>query len=105
VLLCRVLGTVVATQKNAHLEGNRLLIVQPVTLDLQGKGAALLALDVVDAGEGDLVLVNKEGGGARIVFQDQDIPVQAVIVGVVDGVDVDATLAKLPTNHGSSRDR
>ncbi len=95
MILGRVTGTVVATKKHPRLEGNRLLIVQPVDLEnwqgqLAGRltGSAFLALDVVDAGEGDLVLVNREGGGARIVFGDAQIPVQAVIVAVVDGVDL-----------------
>ena len=96
MLLCRILGTVVATQKNPHLGPTRLLVVQPLDLRLQPKGAALLALDAAEAGESDLVLVNKEGGGARMVFQSTQNPVQAVVVGVVDSIDVDPTLAKLP---------
>lgn len=88
MILGRVTGTVVATKKHPRLEGNRLLIVQPVNLERQLTGSAFLALDVVDAGEGDLVLVNREGGGARIVLNDAQIPVQAVIVAVVDGVDL-----------------
>lgn len=90
MILARVTGTVVATRKHPRLEGNRLLIVHPVDLGQRLTGSSFLALDTVDAGEGDLVLVNREGGGARIVFGDQRIPVQAVIVGVVDGVDVEA---------------
>ena len=88
MILGRVTGTVVATKKHPRLEGNRLLIVQPVDLELRLTGSSFLALDVVDAGEGDLVLVNREGGGARIVFGDPQIPIQAIVVGVVDGVDV-----------------
>lgn len=84
MILCRVLGTVVATQKNKHLEHNRLLVVQPVDLDDKAIGSSMVALDVVDAGEGDLVLVMKEGGGARIIFNDPDIPLQTVVVAVVD---------------------
>lgn len=94
--LCRVVGPVVATQKDPELVGHRLLLVQPLSLRLETAGAALVALDRADAGEGDLVLVNKEGGGARILFQNQHLFVQAVVVGVVDGVDLDPTLAKLP---------
>ena len=87
MILGRVTGSVVATQKHEQLGGNRILIVQPVGLDRKASGPSLLALDRVDAGEGDLVLVNKEGGGARIVFQNNETPVQAVVVGVVDRVD------------------
>jgi microcompartment protein CcmK/EutM len=49
----------------------------------------MIALDVVDAGEGDLVLMMREGGGARILFNDPEIPLQSVIVAVVDRLDVD----------------
>ena len=87
MILGRVTGTVVATKKHPRLEGNRLLIVHPVDLEMRLTGSSFLALDVVDAGEGDLVLVNREGGGARIVLGDQQIPIQAIVVGVVDGVD------------------
>jgi ethanolamine utilization protein EutN len=87
VILARVVGDVYATVKNPRFEGKKILVVQPLDVDLTPKGPTLLALDRVDAGPGDVVLVNKEGGGARIIFNDNEIPVQAVIVGVVDGVD------------------
>lgn len=88
MILGVVKGTVVATQKHAHLCENRILVVQPVALDRQPEGTSLLALDRVDAGEGDFVLVNKEGGGARIIFEDNEIPLQAVVVAVVDDIEV-----------------
>ncbi len=90
MILCRVVGDVVAPVKNPRLEGEKLLLCQPVDLDDKPRGpASLIALDRVQAGEGDLVLVNKEGGGARIVYRDEAIPVQAVIVAVVDGFHID----------------
>lgn len=87
MILGRVTSSVVSTQKNPELRGNRILLVQPVSPKLEPKGPPLLALDVSDAGEGDLVLVNREGGGARIIFKNDKIPLQAVVVGVVDRVD------------------
>jgi ethanolamine utilization protein EutN len=90
MILCRVVGDVVAPVKNPHLEGAKLLLCQPVGLDLAPKGnASLIALDRVQAGEGDLVLVNKEGGGARIVYQDDATPAQSVIVAIVDDFHID----------------
>jgi microcompartment protein CcmK/EutM len=89
MILCRVQGSVTSTQKNEHLTRNKLLICQPVGLD--GKtpeGASFLALDVAQAGPEDLVLVNKEGSGARLIFQDEKIPVQTVVVAVVDDLDL-----------------
>ncbi|RJP74473.1 MAG: hypothetical protein C4524_12915 [Candidatus Zixiibacteriota bacterium] len=88
MILARVVGDVYATVQNPHFQGKKILIVQPLDPDLTPRGATLLALDHADAGPDDVVLVNKEGGSARIIFKDNEIPVQAVIVGVVDGVDV-----------------
>jgi microcompartment protein CcmK/EutM len=82
--MARVLGEVVSTVKDPEFHGRKLLLIEKV--DLQGKpdGNTLLAVDLVDAGRGDLVLVNQEGGGARLLLESKKIPLQAVIVGVVD---------------------
>lgn len=64
------------------------MIVQPLDLDGSAQGEAFLALDTVQAGSGDQVLVMQEGGSARIIFNDDEIPVQAVITAVIDGVDI-----------------
>jgi microcompartment protein CcmK/EutM len=86
--LCKVIGTLVATQKNEHLKSQKMLIVQPI--DLNGKliGRDLIALDSVDAGVGDTVLVVQEGQGAAQVIKDKKAPVHSVIVAVVDGMDI-----------------
>ncbi|MFQ5750715.1 MAG: EutN/CcmL family microcompartment protein [bacterium] len=90
MLICQVIGDVVSTQKNPHFEGYKLLMVQPVELDGKTpKGFSMIALDRVDAGKDDLVLVNKEGSSARLLLEDEEIPVQAVIVAVIDGIDVE----------------
>ncbi|RME01820.1 MAG: hypothetical protein D6814_00755 [Calditrichaeota bacterium] len=89
MLLCRVVGDVVSTVKNPHLQSYKLMLVQPVDLDtLTPTGVELIAVDRVQAGEGDLVLVNKEGGSARLMLQDEQTPAQAVIVAVVDNLDL-----------------
>ena len=89
MILCRVQGSVTSTQKNEHLTRNKLLICQPVQLDGETpEGASFLALDVAQAGAGDLVLVNKEGSGARLIFEDEKIPLQTVVVAVVDGLEL-----------------
>ena len=88
MIICRVTGSIVSTIKNKHFEGKKLLIVQPLDLDMKDKDDAFLAVDTVSAGVGDNVLVNKEGGSARIVFEDDEIPLQAVIVGVIDNIEV-----------------
>ena len=87
--ICRIVGDVVSTHKNAHLQRHMLLLVQPVELDQKTpKGNSMIAIDRVNAGKDDLVLVNKEGSSARLMLGDDENPVQAVIVGVIDGIDV-----------------
>jgi microcompartment protein CcmK/EutM len=88
MILCRVTGTIVATQKNEHLRDQKILIVQPVRLDGSFTGRDLLALDTVDAGVGDMVLVLQEGQSAAQVLKNKKIPVHSVIVAVVDGLEV-----------------
>jgi ethanolamine utilization protein EutN len=89
VYLARVVGEVVSTHKNDRLTGKKLLLVRRLDLaDAFDGSVEVIALDVVDAGVGDKVLVVQEGSSARKIFQDEKIPVQAVIVGVVDSVTV-----------------
>ena len=83
-----VVGDVVSTHKNDRLEGKKLLLVRRLSLEMKPEGAEVIALDVVDAGVGDRVLVVQEGSSARKIFDDPWLPVQAVIVGVLDRVDI-----------------
>ena len=64
MILARVLGNVVATQKNARYRNTRIMLVQPINPDGSARGSSLLALDSVDAGEGDIVIVVQEGWSA-----------------------------------------
>jgi microcompartment protein CcmK/EutM len=85
--LARVVGEVVSTHKNERLGGKKLLLVRRLDLDGAADGSVeTIALDVVQAGVGETVLVVQEGSSARTIFNDEAIPVQAVIVGVVDSV-------------------
>lgn len=88
MFLAKVIGTIVSTQKNSHLRDHKVLITQPI--DLNGKfiGRDVLAIDTVDAGVGDTVLVMAEGNSARQILKDNKIPVHSVIVAVVDGLEV-----------------
>lgn len=90
MILGLVTGQVWSTRQHPRLRNRRCLIVQPIHPDRTPTGQALMAIDVVDAGPGDTVLVNKEGSGARLILDDPRIPVQAVIVGVVDRIDMSA---------------
>jgi len=84
----KVIGTVVATIKISHLEERKLLLVDQVDLRGQETGYYDIAVDVVQAGPGDTVLVIDEGNGARQILGLDPGAVRAVIVGVVDEVTV-----------------
>jgi len=86
MIICKVIGDIVSTVKNPQFEGKKLMIVQPLDLEDKPDGESFLAIDTVQAGTGDKVLVMREGGSARIVLQDNKIPVQALITAIVDEV-------------------
>jgi microcompartment protein CcmK/EutM len=86
MFLARVVGEVVATIKHGDLEQQKLLLVQRVTPGDAPTGKPAIAVDRVDAGPGDLVLVLDEGNGAAQVLQRARGAVRTVIVGVVDEV-------------------
>ena len=88
MIICNVIGDIVSTVKNDRFTGKKIMIVQPLDLDNNPDGKAFLAIDTVQAGVNDRVLVLREGGSARIIFEDNEIPLQAVIVGVIDGVEI-----------------
>ena len=95
MILARVLGNVVATQKNERYQNARVMLCQPVTPTGEEWGATLLALDSVDAGIGDLVLVVQEGWSASTAATgEQGAAIDSAIVGVVDHVDLLADEAK-----------
>ena len=91
MLIARVVGTVVATQKHKTFESAKLLLVQPLGLDEAPRGATLLAIDSVGAGVGEKVLVVLEGRAAGEALRRKVAPVDAAIVGIVDRVDVETT--------------
>lgn len=85
--LCRVVGTVVATAHHPAYDGRKLLAVQPVDETGAPAGPSFLAVDTVQAGAGDLVLVNREGNSARQILGSTKLPVRSVITAVVDAVE------------------
>ena len=90
MLVARVVGHVVATQKNAKLEGAKLMLVQPLDLAGAPRGGTILAIDSVDAGVGDRVLLVQDGKAAQQALGRGTAAVDAAIVGVVDTVDLGA---------------
>lgn len=84
----RVSGTVVATFKADVLQERKLLIVDRLGLDGQPLDGYVIAVDTVQAGEGDIVLIIDEGNSARQVVGWEDAPIRAVVVGIVDEVEL-----------------
>jgi ethanolamine utilization protein EutN len=89
VYLARVVGDVVSTHRHENMSGRKLLLVRRLDLQDNEEGSEVIALDVIGVGRGEKVLVVQEGGAARALFKSDKIPVQAVVVGVVDRVDLD----------------
>lgn len=87
----RVIGTVVATRKDEKLVGSKLMITQPLDLDLSPKGEPIITIDTVGAGIGELVLFTT-GTASRIAAKKMDAPIDAAIVGIIDEIDVNKTL-------------
>lgn len=88
MVLAKVIGNVVSTQKDSRYEGGRLLVVQPINPDGTKAGDDLLALDSVDAGVGDTVVVVREGWSASTSSTGEPgAAIDSAIIGVVDEIE------------------
>ena len=87
MLLAKIVGTVVATRKDPRLVSNKLLVVRPVDPKGKPESSYLVAVDTVDAGVGETVLI-VSGSSARMASGLKDCPVDAAIVGIIDAVEV-----------------
>lgn len=83
----RVIGTAVATRKDEKLVGSKLLITQPLNIELKPIGEPLIGVDTVGAGIGELVIYVK-GTASRIAARKMDSPIDVSIVGIIDSIDV-----------------
>jgi ethanolamine utilization protein EutN len=88
MLIGRVIGDVVARQKAPSHQGGKLLVVQPLNLDGSDRGEPMIALDAMDAGLGDRVLLTIEGYAAMIALNRPNSPIDAAVIGVIDTVDL-----------------
>jgi microcompartment protein CcmK/EutM len=98
MFLAKVIGNVVSSQKNARCQGMKLLLVQPHITQggrLVSSGSSVVAVDTVGAGEGTLVLFT-QGSSARLTESTKDSPVDAVIIGIVDAVELDGQSVAAP---------
>jgi len=88
--LCRVVGNVVNTVKHPVLTGHKLMVCKPLDpVSGAPRGSRVVALDTVQAGIGDMVLVIDEGNAARKILDDATAPVRTVIAAIVDRVDLE----------------
>jgi microcompartment protein CcmK/EutM len=88
MILARVAGTVVATRKDPRLEGMKLLILRPVSPEGKPEAGYVVAVDSVGAGNRELVIA-VSGSSARMAEGCKDRPVDTVVVGIVDSLDLD----------------
>lgn len=88
MLIARVVGELVATQKHESHEGRKLLLVQPLNLDGTNRGDAVVALDAVDAGVGDKVLLTMEGYSAMTSVGRPNSPIDMAVIGFIDHVEM-----------------
>jgi ethanolamine utilization protein EutN len=87
VLIAKVVGTVVATRKDERLVSSKLMVARPIDPSGKAEGNYLVAVDTVDAGFGETVLI-VSGSSARMASGLKDCPVDAAIVGIVDTIEV-----------------
>ncbi|HUA57898.1 MAG TPA: EutN/CcmL family microcompartment protein [Verrucomicrobiae bacterium] len=88
MLIGRVVGELVATQKHPSHEGRKVLLVQPLNLDGSNRGDAVIALDAVDAGVGDKVLIATEGFSAMTAVDRPQSPIDMAVIGFIDHIEL-----------------
>jgi microcompartment protein CcmK/EutM len=98
MFIAKVTGSLVATQKVDSMTGHKMLVVEPYRVDpkdrnsLVGTGRSLVAVDTVGAGEDEFVLIT-QGSSARLTPETKSLPIDTVIIGIIDSVHVGQTCA------------
>lgn len=100
--LGRVVGNVVSTLKHEAYEAKKLLLVEPIEPDGRKKGPAIVAVDYVGAGEGELVLLSGAPGVAKDVFGMDVAPIKDLVAGIIDEVEMDGTVTLRASDSGPS---
>ncbi len=96
MFIAKVTGSVVSTQKVGSMTGHKLLVVEPYRLEskkrktLESTGRTFIAVDTLGAGEDDFVLIT-QGSSARLTPETESLPIDAVIIGIVDTVHLEKT--------------
>ena len=105
MLIGRVIGEVVATEKHASHVGRSALIVQPLELDGSNRGNAVIALDAIGVGAGECVLLTTEGYSAMTSVGRPNSPIDMAVIGVIDGVEIGgAPSAAFPIRPGNHQE-
>lgn len=91
MILGRVTGSVVSTIHHPIIEGRKLLLAERLDENGRPTGGYIIALDAVGAGFGETVLILDEGNGARQILDDAGAPVRSMVVGIVDGVQLETS--------------
>jgi ethanolamine utilization protein EutN len=89
MLLAKVIGNVWSTKKKDEISALRLLVIQPLGKNLKPDGKVLVAADEVGAGFGELVIVTQGSPAMRAFNKDKLVPIDAVVVGIVDNLELD----------------
>ena len=87
--IASVIGNLVATAHHPDYDGHKVMVVRPETPDRQPMGKTFVAVDLVQAGPGDRVLVLTEGNGMRQLLGPNTGPIRSAIVGIIDRIDID----------------
>jgi len=95
MFVAKVTGSMIATQKVSSMVGFKLLVVEPYRLDARERnslvttGRTFVAVDTLGAGEGEFVLIT-QGSSARLTPETSDMPIDTVVVGIIDRVHIDS---------------
>ena len=88
MIIAKVIGNLVSTVKHPAYQGHKIFLVQPMCLEGQREDDVFVAIDRGQAGIGDIVLVLREGSGARQILADDTAPIISIIVGILDSMEI-----------------
>lgn len=88
MILAKVIGTAVSTIREKGYESRKILVVNPLDINGNLKGKSILAIDTVQAGVGDTVIIIDEGGSAKIVLGAENVTVRTIVAGIVDEINI-----------------
>jgi microcompartment protein CcmK/EutM len=92
MILGRITGSVVSTIHHPVVQGRKLLVAERLDAAGHPTGGYLIAMDAIGAGKGETVLILDEGNGARQILDDSRAPVRSIIVGIVDEIELQASI-------------